>query len=328
MDKAHFIRLLQKFLQGNATKAEKEFLMSYYELFNAEPEVNELLSQQQKEEIKNQIKDSIWQSIHKFEQQNQKERTYAPVWIRMMPAAALILGICLTAVFFLLSNKTQDPPRNVSQTIQQKEHQLIHLPDGSFVIIKAGSKLHYPSTFDGSDTREVHLEGQAYFDVKHNPSKPFIVHAGNLKTTVLGTSFNIKAWPTEVDVSITVTKGKVKVEDQHKIFGTVVKDQQLTFSKEKAEVIQTEVDASSSLAWKEQDLLLDDVTILEAAELLEDRFDVKITCVPEVIRPDRFTLTIPQGESLEHVLISICEFNNAVYQLDKKNAAVIIRSKR
>ena len=330
MDKAHFVKLLQKYLRGNASKAEQQFLLSYYELFDGEPDVRDLLSEEQKESLKKQINDSIWHSILQHEQQNRKIIPLDRGWmIRIMGAAALVVGVSVSGIWWV-NNKTHEPeqPSRIFQTTQKEEHRLIRLPDGSLVISKKGSKLEYPSSFDGLATREVHLEGQAYFDVKHNSSKPFIVHAGNIKTTVLGTSFNIKAWPAEVDISITVTKGKVKVEDQNKIFGTVVQDQQLTFIKERAAVFQIAVDAKAQLGWKEQDLFVDDVTISEAAELLEERFEVEIVCAPEVIRPERFTLTILKGESLEQVLKSICEFNNAVYQMDKEKPSVIISRKR
>ena len=327
MKKAHFKNLLQKYLQGKATEAEKQFLMSYYDLFDAEPGVEDFLNLEQKEELKNNIKNSVWESIDQKEQQVRNESWVIPVWIKIFPAAALILAICITGIFFIVT-KSQKEKIIISQTIEGKGHQLIRLPDGSLVILERGSKLQYPLTFDDSDLREVFLTGQAYFDVKHNSSKPFIVHAGSIKTTVLGTSFNIKAWPAEKDVSITVTKGKVKVEDQHKIFGTVVKDQQLTLFKEKAEVIQSEVDAKASLEWREQDLFMDNVTLSEVAKLLEDRYEVNINCNPGALNSERFTLTILKGESLEHVLTSICEFNNIVYQFDEEIATVTISKKK
>lgn len=327
MNKTHFIKLLQKYLQGNATQQERQFLMSYYELFDAEPDVVDAMNDEQKEVLKNQIKDSIWQSIDEHEQQAQKTTiSLYKGWFKIIPVAAIIFAICITGIVFIF-NKSQIQENNITKTIQEKENQLIRLPDGSLVIIRTGSKLHYPHSFDDLVTREVYLEGQAYFDVKHDPSKPFIVHTGSLKTTVLGTAFNIKAWPAEVDVSVTVTRGKVKVGNQNKIIGTLVEDQQLTFIKEKADVIQKDVKARTYLSWKEQDLLIDDVTISEAAELLGDRFDVNITCSEEVIRSERFTLTILKDESLEQVLSSICEFNNADYHYDKEKASVIIDRK-
>src|SRR5690606_2859673 len=108
----------------------------------------------------------------------------------------------------------QSPHREnkmVINSVNSNEHRLLHLPDGSTVIVGVGSKLNYPSSFDSLRTREVYLEGQAYFDIRHNPQKPFIIHTGKVATTVLGTSFNIKAWPEDQDITVTVTRGKVRV---------------------------------------------------------------------------------------------------------------------
>lgn len=86
------------------------------------------------------------------------------------------------------------------------------------------------------------------------------------------------------------------------------------------------VKAEIYLDWKEQDLLFADVTVAEATELLEERFNVKISFNDEIIKSNRFTTTLLKGESLEQVLKSICEFNSAAYQYDKENATVIISS--
>lgn len=70
----------------------------------------------------------------------------------------------------------------------------MRLPDGSTVLLNEGSELSYSTSF-GKQAREVTLTGEGYFDVQHNLSKPFKVLTGNVTTTVLGTAFNIKAYP-------------------------------------------------------------------------------------------------------------------------------------
>lgn len=324
MSKAEFLKLLQKYLKGNATIAERQLLFSYYEIFNSEPDIRDLMDDAEIETLKDEINNSIWEIINQREKEDLKIK---PIYKRnfIISAAAVVLVLFTTGILLFLIN-VEVQQNNISQ-IPNQEHRLIHLPDGSIVIIEKGSKLEYPDTYNNLDKREVILEGLAYFDVKHDTLKPFVVHTGNLKTTVLGTSFNIKAWPEDEDVSVTVTKGKVKVGNENKVLGTVVQNQQLTFVKLKANIIRKEVDARKHLSWKEQDLLLDDVTISEVAKLLEDRYDVEITCEEELIQPERFTITILKNESLEHVLLSICEFNNASYQYEKDKGLIKIRKK-
>ena len=84
------------------------------------------------------------------------------------------------------------------------------MPDGTLVILNADSKLTYPDNFLGN-TREVTLEGEAYFDVTHNKQKPFIIHSKSMDIKVLGTVFNVKAYPLENTSEATLIKGSIEV---------------------------------------------------------------------------------------------------------------------
>ena len=323
MDKHYFLELLHKYLKDEATNEEHQFLLSYYNLFQSEPDVLALLSQEKKEELKSQIHTSIWQNISRAEQLDENVKPIKRWSVRMIAAAAILLAICTIGIFFL-RNESAKNQTVVAQVNQQKINRLVRLPDGSTVIVSSGSKLNYPSSFDGLARREVYLEGQAFFDIKHNASKPFIVHTGQFETTVLGTAFNIKAFPGDIDITVTVIRGKVKVSDQNKTLGIILPHQQITCNKQKANSTLKTVDTDTYLDWKAQDLLFDDVTVAEAAELLEERFNVNITFSDQLIKSNRFTTTFLKGESLEQVLTSICEFNGAVYQYDKEKATVSI----
>ncbi|RYY61433.1 MAG: FecR family protein [Chitinophagaceae bacterium] len=84
------------------------------------------------------------------------------------------------------------------------------LPDGTTVWLNAGSRIVYENDFTGK-TREVRLEGEAYFDVAHQPDKPFIVHTSGYNIKVLGTVFNVKAYPEDKTIETTLFRGSVKV---------------------------------------------------------------------------------------------------------------------
>ncbi len=84
------------------------------------------------------------------------------------------------------------------------------LPDGTTVWLNAGSKIYFDNDFAGA-TRDVRLEGEAYFDVKKNPHRPFIVHTGNIDIKVLGTVFNVRSYPADKTVETTLIRGLVQV---------------------------------------------------------------------------------------------------------------------
>ncbi|MEP6595095.1 MAG: FecR domain-containing protein [Ginsengibacter sp.] len=339
MDKYSFIKFLHKYRKGDFTKEEQQFLISYYNLFDNEPDVIDILTTEKKNEIKNEIKENIWDNISKDEQPYQKIRFINRRFIKMTAVAATFLGFTISLVFLFngLSKKrapaslaVQQPSGLLKKQVagnpiaQHKENRVLFLPDGSTVTLSPGSKLNYPSSFDGMKKREVFLYGQAFFDIKHNVSRPFIVHTAKLETIVLGTAFNIKAMPDETDITVTVKRGKVKVSDQNKTLGVITPNQQITYNLRKVSSTMKILDGDSYLDWKEQDLLLDNLTVAEAAKLLEERYKVKIIINEPSLGSQRFTTTFKKDESFEQVLKSICVFNGVVYKYNKEKTTVII----
>ena len=127
--------------------------------------------------------------------------------------------------------------------------QFIHLPDGSTVLLNEGSRLSYPDNFSGSK-REVELTGEAYFDIREEKGRPFVVRAGNVTTTVLGTSFNIMAYPGKKAVTVTVITGKVRVGDDKEKYHILTPNQQITVNGRTEAVVQQKVNINSIMAWK------------------------------------------------------------------------------
>lgn len=125
-------------------------------------------------------------------------------------AAALIFAALLLVsgyeVFFNPSAKSNLRELSASSQVVNT----FTLPDGTLVSLNSNTKLKYPKKF-GRSTREVTIEGEAFFEVKPNKNKPFIIHAGNAQIKVLGTSFNVNAYPESKLVEVTVETGRVQV---------------------------------------------------------------------------------------------------------------------
>jgi transmembrane sensor len=323
MNKRYFIELLKKYEKGKASPRERHLLYRYYDLFENETGILSLLTPQQKEQLKREIEEGIWQQVDVMER-----KTTIAVLRRWAPAlaAAAIGGIILTLVF--LYNTTPHQNNTVNTAVNQiRENRLMTLPDGSSVIVYAGSTLRYFSSIENITRREVYLEGQAYFDIRHDPAKPFIVHTGDLNVTVLGTAFNVKAVPSDPEIAVTVTRGKVQVSNNKETLGIVTRSEQLIFNKAQEKSNSVRVNTDQYLNWKRQDLYLDDITVAEAAGILEDWFDVRIFFKDSSILSNRFTTLFTKGERLDQLLNSICEFNNAKFTYDAKKHTVVIMSK-
>lgn len=338
MDKQYFIELLQKYRRGDITGEEKRFLEAYYELFQNEPDVLQSFSAAEKKEVKENLLKGIWDDIIL----NEKPATVVGMrrkrfW-RIAAAAAVVTGMLWSVYVFKFSSKKDSPvavansmpeqKRNKeavsTQPDHQKENRIIFLPDGSKVMLSAGSKLNYPSSFDGMDKREVFLDGEAFFDVRHNPAKTFVVRTGNIATAVLGTAFNIKAINGEKDIVVTVKRGKVRVSDNNKVLGVITPNQQITYDKQKIISVVSTVSNENYLNWQDKDLFIDNLTISEAAKLMEERYKVKISINDPEVKSLRFTTTFPKNEKLEQTLNSICLFNGLTYNYDKDKALVTI----
>jgi len=245
-----------------------------------------------------------------------------PLW-KYIAAAAAVLAIFFTAYLEwpVLQNHLH-PVQLTALTVPANQKKQITLADGSQVWVNAGSELKYPKAFDAK-TREVYLSGEAYFDIKHDISKPFIIHTGRVITTVLGTAFNIREDKTLHTIVVTVTRGKVSVANGNEPLGIITPNQQISFNIQSNKAVQQAVDATLAIAWQKIDLRFEDQTFAEVAKQLEQRFNVKIGFGNDRIKNCRFTGASLTGEKLEKVLKTICDFNNATYKIQPDGSIII-----
>lgn len=135
-----------------------------------------------------------------------------------------------------------------SLTIPRGGRFTLTLSDGTLVWLNAASKLTYPTTFNGKE-RIVELEGQAYFEVAKDASRPFHVKAGKLNINVLGTSFDVMAYPDEKNVYTTLVEGSVQVQDNNTAKVLLPQQQAVADLKTGALLVQS-VNTDKALAWK------------------------------------------------------------------------------
>ncbi|MET6999072.1 FecR family protein [Chitinophaga defluvii] len=194
----------------------------------------------------------------------------------------------------------------------------IELSDGTQVWLNAGSKLQYSQAYN-TTTREVKLEGEAFFDVKTNAAKPFTVNAADLEIQALGTSFNVKAYPEDKTVVTTLVEGVVKINgsQEAKAFSLLLKpNQNVTYHKtipvkakvqplageEEAPVESREVkNTAVYTAWKDGNWIVNAQSMEELAITMERRFNVSVVFKDELLKRYKFSGTFTQ-ETLEQVL--------------------------
>lgn len=150
-------------------------------------------------------------------------RKYIQGTPRKLAILASLALVIVTSIFFFGNSsrkldgsavagkaKVQQPVSGIAETRKANKTKLV-LPDGSTVWLNSGSKLSYVDMFKSADKREVTLSGEAYFDVVHNKKKPFIIHTSSIDVKVLGTEFNVKAYPEDATVETSLIRGSVRV---------------------------------------------------------------------------------------------------------------------
>lgn len=255
-------------------------------------------------------------------------RTVAEKWRWVAAAAVLVIAV---SAGWWISRQRPDPLPQQWVAIEQAESpsvvhsgkQFVRLPDGSTVLLNANSRLSYPASF-GTLGREVTLIGEGYFDVRHDPSKPFKVLTGDVTTTVLGTAFNVKAYPGDEEIEVTVTRGKVNVEGGRRSFGIIKEDQQIAVNTATHDFVQTNVKAATAVAWQSKYLILDDVSLEEAARIIGQKYKVEITLANEELKACRISATFLNGENLEQVLTVVCGVVHSTYDMLPDGSARIV----
>jgi ferric-dicitrate binding protein FerR (iron transport regulator) len=168
--------------------------------------------------------------------------------------------------------------------------------------------------------REVTLHGEAFFDIRKD-SRPFIVHTGSVTTTVLGTAFNINAHDLQT-ITITVTRGKVKVENSVGEFSILRRNEQISIDSLHTRLKKVQVDAGEVLAWKKPYLLFNDVTMKEAMQELEQRYRVSVVFTNPAAENCPVTASFTSHESLEEIINVLSKINNMEFTIRQRTVEI------
>lgn len=247
---------------------------------------------------------SIWRNICRVSWQKAEGRKVVFYKIYSLVASVLlVLGVVGTA-YFAYQDRTAVPMYVVSSGIQNMES--VSLPDGTKVQMGPGSRLTYPASFSGK-TREVTLNGQAFFDVAKNREKPFIVHAEDMSVQALGTAFELFSYEMDNKIETILLNGKIKVGIPDK--GTkkvkeylVSPDEKLVLDRQTGEVMKQAVNADKYTAWRKQKMLsFENEKLSMIIPRLEQWYGRKVMCQKDLSEKYRFTFKV-RDESLDRIL--------------------------
>lgn len=269
-----FRELLNRYLNGTASPAERELLDNFFDSYKSGEKNSDLPPPDRS------LRDKILKNIHSRGRRKKGKRLIS-LWLPMAAA----ISVFAIAYFFL-----DRAPDNRVAIVQQSalmtdrsgpgQRLVRHLPDGTTVHLNSGTTISYPKSFGA--VREVTLTGEAFFEVVHD-GKPFVVHAGNADTHVLGTSFNVKCEQGE-DTRITLVEGKVNVIASTGESLTLEPNEQALIDAQSSALSKRSVNVLRYVSWKDNVLFFEQTSLGEAVTEIEKWYGVDIDIANPVVR--------------------------------------------
>lgn len=201
-----------------------------------------------------------------------------------MAVAAVVAGLAMFIALYQYKTSTPVVQKESTVWITKKAAAgkvlAIVLPDSSEIWLNSGSSLSFPKNMKESATRNVRLNGEAFFKVRTDPAHPFIVRSQQIKTTVLGTSFNINAWP-ERKAEVTVMTGKVAVSleaaGKNAALVYLLPNQKAIYSQLKNQLSMERVaEAGEANAWMDGHMVFNQMPVESVFEIMERKYKVDI----------------------------------------------------
>ncbi len=215
-------------------------------------------------------------------------------------AAIFILLVGISGIWFYLQH--QSSPAMIEISAAYGETKQVTLPDQTEVWLNAGSSLKYPSEFS-QKLRSVHLTGEAFFSVTKNQSKPFVVETKNLAVKVLGTKFNLKAYPDEHQTVATLQEGKIEVQTVKNQKQQMMPNEQLVYNSENSALKVVKINVEDLPDWKNGNLIFSEATLGEILQTLERRFKISFNTDKSIdISTECYTIKFEREESPDQIL--------------------------
>lgn len=204
---------------------------------------------------------------------------------------------------------------------EQSPYPLI-LSDGSKVWLNAASSISFPTQFTGNE-RVVTTQGEVYFEVAHNKTKPFKVISGRQEVTVLGTHFNVKAYDDEFTINTTLLQGSVKVRNLSSTASSLlIPGQQSTLNRHDGKVAVAAASIEEVIAWKNGFFMFNDQQITSIMKSISRWYDMDVEYQNFSSNTERFGGTFSRSSNLADILNSLQSLGHIHFKIDKRKIIV------
>ncbi len=264
--------------------------------------------------------DRLWKRVQATKQ-NRKTIKLNPLY---WAAAVLLLGFFIGNRFSSIRSLPEQESYFISKASPGSVSETI-LPDGSVIFLNAGSEIKYVVRAE-TGVREVHLVGEAWFNVEKSKEVPFVVHTSFYDIRVMGTEFNVKAYPDDDQIITTLEKGSIEVlsSDKLKLAENIQlkPGEQLVFDKIQRSVRVNQVSAEIFSGWKDNRLTFIDMGLGELAKLLGRKYGVNITILDTDLMNYHYDGTI-KNETIIDVLNILQKTLPINYRIEGQNVIIM-----
>lgn len=317
-DLKYINNLLKRFVDGLYTRKDADDLLKYFHAGKYNTEISEAMDNVW-EEMKEDEVSSLQHQQYREEarlllsriRKPEKRFSFIP-YLRYVAIVAVILSIGWGGFRLIRSN--QEKVLTYTEVhVKNGEHKRIILPDGTSVTLNAGSYLRYPREFI-TDVRRIEMNGEAFFEVTRDEEKPFLIHTKDADVKVLGTSFNVKAFDMDEQLTVSVQTGKVQV-DLPEAMMRLLPDEQFVMDKTKGEFQKRNEDARLSTVWIKGGLYFNRTPIRTVVNELVRMYNRTIEFAPGA-EYDDYIYGEHDNKSLEAVLKSIQYSTDIKYRIE------------
>lgn len=322
--------ILKKFFRNECSEKEIEQLSHWMNDENEQAEIVYLMDEMwqkakrlsenidiDSKKLFNQIQQEIDRLENKPEHRQSHIRHYLlndkNVFRKMAKIAAVFLlpALLLTAGYYLVNHHSQNKIAFNTVIVPNGQKKVITLSDGTRVWVNSGSTFRYPQTFKGKN-REVQLTGEAFFDVTHNQKHPFIVSTNEVNIKVLGTAFNVSAYPDGHSITTTLVRGRVVAyrKSASETLGNRVflfPGQEAKYSSAEHRFTVSTVNTRNTGSWKSGNLMFNNTPLTEVVKKLNRWYNVNIQIQDTTIEMYLYSVSFKNKplETVEEILSEI-----------------------
>jgi len=245
--------------------------------------------------------------------------TKNPFFSPLRIAAGIIVLLGIGSVLYLLTA----PPSQTLTVVSEKTTRQDTLPDGSTAFLNKRTEIEFEYN-PRAKTRKVKLKGEAYFTVKHEEEKPFIIEADEIMVRDIGTEFNLKAYPDKDTIEIVVTHGEVQFYTRQDPGLNLKAGDKAIYSKRAKEFYRIEKPDTNTLSYKTKVFSFNNTDLQSVVALLNEVYGSKISLANEALYTCRLTANFKE-DNPEIIVEVIAETMG--FELTKKDDQLILSGK-